>query len=402
MSTLTRATLLARKPDLELRLDARNQVAVMVGGEAVPCGPYGLAVLEAFSRPATLDEALRRVQARGAQDWMDLTSVVVRLYEAGVLLDGERGKPAPERRSGFASWSVHVKMLNDRVRTASYLRAIAETVRPGDVVVDIGTGTGVLAVAAARAGARQVFAVEASGIATVAREVFARSGVGDRITLVESWSTQAELPEPADVIVSEIIGNDPFGERVLEVLADARRRLARPGARSVPRRLRVYVLPVTVPEEELVRRMGSEATLARWRSWYDLDLSPLALLAEQSEEPLFFIRPQKASLWPALAEPALVANVDLEAEPPGVLDTTAEVTVTAPGLLSGLLMYFELDLSPTVTFSTHPARVEEAGCWRSPVWVPARRRRYEPGERLSLRFEYGHASRWTRLTLLPA
>ena len=71
-------------------------------------------------------------------------------------------------------------MLHDDRRTGDYLAALAEAVRPGDVVLDIGTGSGVLAIAAARAGARRVYAVEASDIAEVAERVFAANGVEDR------------------------------------------------------------------------------------------------------------------------------------------------------------------------------------------------------------------------------
>ncbi len=71
-------------------------------------------------------------------------------------------------------------MLHDERRTGDYLRALAAAVRPDDVVLDIGTGSGVLAVAAARAGARRVYAVEASDIAEVAARVFEVNGVQDR------------------------------------------------------------------------------------------------------------------------------------------------------------------------------------------------------------------------------
>lgn len=88
-------------------------------------------------------------------------------------------------------------------------------VAPGDVVVDLGTGSGVLVVAAARAGARRVYAVEADTIADGTHAVFEANGVLDRVTPVGSRSTEITLPEPADVLVAELIGNEPLGERVL-------------------------------------------------------------------------------------------------------------------------------------------------------------------------------------------
>ena len=138
-------------------------------------------------------------------------------------------------------------MLHDDRRTGDYLAALAEAVRPGDVVLDIGTGSGVLAVAAARAGARRVYAVEASDIAEVAERVFAANGVQDRVTLVPGWSRQIELPEPADLLVAEIIGNEPLEEEILETTLDARRRLLKPEARLIPHALTLLARPLAAP-----------------------------------------------------------------------------------------------------------------------------------------------------------
>lgn len=135
---------------------------------------------------------------------------------------------------------LHLDMLNDRTRTLSFIEAIRETVRPGDVVLDVGTGTGILAAAAARAGARHVYAIEAGQIHRVARELFASNNLSDRITLVKGWSTQVELPERADVLISEVIGHEPLAEDVLETTWDAVARLVKPDARLVPRRLRIF------------------------------------------------------------------------------------------------------------------------------------------------------------------
>src|SRR3954454_16113224 len=79
---------------------------------------------------------------------------------------------------------LHGAMLDDRRRTRSFIAAIEAAVRPGDVVVEIGTGTGVLAVAAARAGARRVYALESANMAAWARRIFAANRVSDRATLV--------------------------------------------------------------------------------------------------------------------------------------------------------------------------------------------------------------------------
>jgi predicted RNA methylase len=96
--------------------------------------------------------------------------------------------------------------LIDGKRTAAFGKAIAATVRPGDVVVDMGTGSGVLAMLAARAGARKVYAVEIdqSNIATLGA-VFRANGLDDRIILIHGDVRKVDLPEKVDVIIGEMI-----------------------------------------------------------------------------------------------------------------------------------------------------------------------------------------------------
>ena len=167
-------------------------------------------------------------------------------------------------------------MLHDDRRTGDYVAALAQAVRPGDVVLDIGTGSGVLAIAAARAGARHVYAVEASDIAAVAERVFAVNDVADRITLVAGWSRQIELPEPADLLVSEVIGNEPFEEEILETTLDARRRLLKPGARLIPNTLTLFARPLCLPRPRRRQRALGRSAVERWRGLYGIDFEPLA------------------------------------------------------------------------------------------------------------------------------
>ena len=71
----------------------------------------------------------------------------------------------------FAGLAEHEEMLSDSVRVDTYHRGIHRNVQPGDVVLDLGTGTGLLAFMASRAGAKKVYAVEHSDFIQVAREI---------------------------------------------------------------------------------------------------------------------------------------------------------------------------------------------------------------------------------------
>ena len=85
----------------------------------------------------------------------------------------------------YAEFEVHRTMIRDRVRTEAFRRAIDSVVRPGDVVLDVGAGSGILSVFAARAGAARVYAVERTTIAVLAQELAAANGVADIVEVIQ-------------------------------------------------------------------------------------------------------------------------------------------------------------------------------------------------------------------------
>ena len=272
---LTRETLLQLAPGVRTRLDASGHVLVDApDGTIVDAGPRGFVTLALFARPLALGEAIDRLERaeRSSTDFVPTMNVINMLLDEGALVQPGAGA-APAR--GWADPVEHARMLHDGRRTGDYLAALAEAVRPGDVVLDLGTGSGVLAVAAARAGARRVYAVEASDIADVAERVFAVNGVRKQVTLLRGWSRHIELPEPADVLVSELIGNEPFEEEILETTLDARRRLLKAGARQVPHALTLLARPLLLPDAEARQRAIGHRAVERWQRLYGIDFEPL-------------------------------------------------------------------------------------------------------------------------------
>jgi len=390
MTNLTRDTILQRVPDIRVNIDSTNNIEIYLEGRAIRCGSHGLVILDAFYQPTSLSKALRKLQIgiKGAQDWMDLMSTIVHLYEAGVLREKSQNIPTFRiKASGFDSAPIHVAMLNDKIRTSSFLKGIQEVVHPGDIVVDIGTGTGILAIAAARAGARHVYAIEASGIGKSAKAIFEANGLADRITLIEGWSTQINLPEQADVLISEIIGNEPLGERVLETTVDALKRLLKPNARLIPNRVKIFGLPIAIPQTELIKHTFAAETLQNWKLWYGIDFSPLIDITRNSSQ-TFYINPSLASDWKTLCKPVLLADVDFKDGSQLMIDNTISVTANASGQLDGLLVYFELELGPTMRLSTHPAQADKDCSWRSPVWILTDPLNLLTGHRFTVTYNY--------------
>ena len=134
----------------------------------------------------------------------------------------------------YAEIEVHRTMICDRVRTEAFRRAINATVRPGDIVLDVGAGSGILSMFAARAGAARVYAVERTTVAVLAQELAAANGVGEIVQLIHGDIMDVELPEPVDLIVSEWLGGFGIDEGMLAPVIAARDRWLKPGGIMVP------------------------------------------------------------------------------------------------------------------------------------------------------------------------
>lgn len=139
----------------------------------------------------------------------------------------------------------HPPMLRDAARNKLYNDAIGRAA-PGKVVLDIGTGSGLLAMMAARAGAKHVIACEENYmLAHTAREIVAANGLQDKISVYNLRSTQLDRHEHlvggADLVVSEIFSHDLVGEGVLPSLEHARAELCKTGARFLPPQASVRV-----------------------------------------------------------------------------------------------------------------------------------------------------------------
>ena len=394
MAALKPTTVLRRASELEVRVTAAGDTYVTTERGLVSGGPHCLAILDLFSMPTTLAEALDRLgpRAGGAQDWIDLTAAVARLHDEGVLrVDGDLDESDHVVRQTFDSPGPHIAMLDDRVRTSAFLAALDEVIGEEDIVVDIGTGTGVLAVGAARAGARHVYAVEATPLAEHAREVVRANGLADRVTIVEGWSTRVRLPERADVAVAEILGSDALEERVLPVLLDARKRLLAPDARLIPSVIRIFAQPVSIPDERVNSIVFTPRNTAQWSSWYGLELGPLADYSARLRQ-RFTATIDDARGWPVFSDPVLLAELDLiEIETPRV-DTVAKATATSSGEANGAVAFWEAQLGPGVVLSTNPAIEPGVTSWGVPTWLLPEPVTLRRGQGFAIEYAYAGAA----------
>ena len=169
-------------------------------------------------------------------------------------------------------------MICDRVRTDGFRRAIESVVRPGDVVLDVGAGTGILSLFAARAGAARVYAVERTTVAVMAQELAAANGAADTVRVIHGDIMDIELPERVDVIVSEWLGGFGIDEGMLAPVVAARDRWLKPGGVMIPSSVTAWAGLVSRPISRRDRGVPAGRSLrpqARWPRRDDRQRDPL-------------------------------------------------------------------------------------------------------------------------------
>jgi histone-arginine methyltransferase CARM1 len=144
----------------------------------------------------------------------------------------------------------------------------------GRVVVDVGAGSGILSLFAAQAGARHVYAVEASEMAEHAqRLICGNPSLGQRITVIKGKVEEVELPEKADILISEPMGTLLVNERMLESYVIARDRFLAPDGKMFPTTGRIHMAPFS--DEYLYVEMANKALFWQQHNFFGVDLTPL-------------------------------------------------------------------------------------------------------------------------------
>ncbi len=235
----------------------------------------------------------------------------------------------------------HRHYLQDHIRLTAFRQAIQELVVPGSVVVDLGSGTGVLGLLACKAGATRVYSIEETSLIEVAREICQANGFTDRTSFIKELSTRVELPEPADVILADQIGHFGFEAGLFDYFSDARRRFLKPSGTTIPQRITFCLAPVE-----------HEALWDHIEFWNQspmgLDVRPAHSIAAHTGYPVKL-----------MAEELLGTSVEALSVDPGVsgsqpLHLTCTLAITRTGTLHGLGGWFVAHLSPSVTMSNSP------------------------------------------------
>ena len=249
----------------------------------------------------------------------------------------------------YAEFEVHRTMIRDQIRTEAFKRAIEAVVRPGDVVLDVGAGSGVLSMFAARAGASRVYAVEQTSMAVLAQELVAANRLSAVIEVIQGDVLDIEPPGRVDVIVSEWLGGFGIDEGMLVPVIAARDRWLKPGGIMIPGSVTAWTA--------LVHDRYLEETVEFLRSNpYGLDLEDLVekTVNEISYSGTFRhlaandTRSAPGRLWTTDTHevPLDEARSPFEAE--------VELPVRADGTANALALWFSAILAPGIELSIGP------------------------------------------------
>ncbi len=238
--------------------------------------------------------------------------------------------------------SAYGEMIAEPIRRQAYAEALERAIRPGCVVLDLGTGPGYFALVAARLGARKVYGVDSSPSIELAAQLAAANGLSERVELFRGVSTEIELPEKADVIVSDLRGIlPPFQDHIPSII-DARERLLAPGGVLIPQQDVLWATLVEAGKvySDLTRGWGDDSL------GFDLRI-PRQLVTNEW-------RKTRVAAEQCLVEARRWATLDYrEIESPAVAGRV-DWQIARPAEAHGLAIWFDTVLGDGIAFSNAP------------------------------------------------
>jgi predicted RNA methylase len=319
-----------------------------------------LLVLDYFSHPREPERAIKACE--GLISPGNLRERLSYFEERGILITEEEDSSSNPLSDASAAIGQHVAMLSDHARAGAYREAIKQVVKPGDVVADLGCGTGVLGIFALRAGAARVLAIEESTIINIAREFYRVNDLAEKVQFYPGNSFNVSLPEQADLLVSELINTtEPLAEGMLEILLDARKRFLKPGGMMIPGGLRLYARAVQTPLGEAVRKEIDNHVegLSHFERLFDIKVEPLIERFLLEPLPSFTVNLKHSSRQKDekplfLSDGKMIADIDLLTFQNDVVAGEDTFKINENGTLNGVAFYFEALLCPGITLSNAP------------------------------------------------
>jgi len=246
---------------------------------------------------------------------------------------------------------VHKTMLSDSARMLAYKEMIEHNrdLFVDKIVIDVGCGTGILSLFAARCGAKHVYAIEAAEhISNLCREIIDCNNYTDRVTVLSGRVEDVQLPNGilADTLISEWMGFYLLHESMLDSVIAARDRLLQPGGAICPSAATIYACPVSL-------KQFYRDNFDCWRNFYGFDFSPVCNAVRQSSQlhPEIMLVPKDT----LLSDPQPVLSLDLQyvgTEDLRSIMASLDFVVKRNDVMHGFALWFDVAFDAGVEQST--------------------------------------------------
>ena len=253
----------------------------------------------------------------------------------------------------------HLSMMNDEVRNKAYSDALKLAVGDGDVVLDIGTGSGLLSLMAAASGAEKVITCETSRtIAETAKEIIESNGYKEKISVLNKHSTDLivgeDLPQRADLIISEILSSEFVGEGVRTTVLDSNKRLLKKGGTMIPQSGKIRIAMIDNSPEIFTNTSVANV--------HGFDLSKFNSITQSK----FNLKPRDNPLL--LSNPEDVFNINFyDASEVVREEKIIKLRVNQDGLCVGLIQWIWIHLYKEIEYENKPG--ENDSHWNTPIYL---------------------------------
>ncbi|ESO07324.1 hypothetical protein HELRODRAFT_76772 [Helobdella robusta] len=235
--------------------------------------------------------------------------------------------------SSYNDITVHELMLRDDSRTLAYKKFIEENPHffKRKVVMDVGAGTGILSLFAASAGAKKVYAVEASNISKLCKKIIEKNKVDGIVQVIHGRVEEVSIPEKVDVIISEWMGFYLLHESMLQSVIVARDRFLKQDGQIFPSIANLYACPTSLKSHH-------DEVNKFWKNFYGYNFK--STTTSNKEPKILTINPKDL-----ISDPHLITAIDLmyaDVNDFNIISTSLKFAFTKHDIMRGIALWFDV------------------------------------------------------------
>ncbi|MBL8007745.1 MAG: 50S ribosomal protein L11 methyltransferase [Ignavibacteria bacterium] len=255
---------------------------------------------------------------------------------------------AAANRNYFSSFQEHEKMLADKIRVDTYYTALQKYISKGDVVIDLGTGTGILSFMASKKSPSKIFAIEHSDIIDSARKAAVHNNISC-IEFVNINSREFNTDIKADVLIHEQIGAYLFDENMIDNILDLRDRVLKKGGKIIPGKFEFFVEPVELKKDHRIPFIWEQQIHGiKFDCFSDLKNDSGANYG------IILIRPESVEKFVSESERLIYFDLEKTERDSIPLKYNFTRKINQDCEINGLIIFFNIIFDETIKISTSP------------------------------------------------